>query len=340
MVGIFNYIVDPSQQYRKATLYPMYFKKNQRYILPGMAKNYDYESIVIGSSMTENFIIDQVESILNFNKCIKFCISGGTAYEEFKALDTAFKHKQISKILYGLDIYSFMGTPTRQRHSKKLPIYLYDDNIFNDYKYLLNKDIFINSLKAIINPYRHRNDILYQYNYMWQWQHEFEDKFDQQLVYENWLSTQGSTKKFNKDLWSLDKLTYSFDENFIKLVKSHPETEFIVFYPPYSILTFYDWKKEDILDTAIAFKKYVYEQTKDLKNVKIYDFQIANQVILNLNNYRDYSHYHQKINTWMLEEIVKNHYLVTEQNIDKNAKILKQTVLDYKLPNISKITNE
>jgi hypothetical protein len=42
----------------------------------------------------------------------------------------------------------------------------------------------------------------------------------------------------------------------------------------------------------------------------------------------------------MLEEIVKNHYLVTEQNIDKNAKILKQTVLDYKLPNISKVTNE
>lgn len=331
-IGSFNYIVDPYQQYRKTTLYPMLFKKNQRYINPGLAKTYNYRSIVIGSSMTENFLINKVEEILSFKQVIKFCISGGTAYEEYQTLRTAFKHKNIKQILYGFDIYAFMGNPDRLRHGKSLPYYLYDDNLFNDYQYLLNIDITVASLRALINPHRDKKNLLYNYNYMWQWQHEFNDAFGKEKVLKKYLASQGSNKKFDQKAWSVDNLELSFNKNLLSLIKAHPETEFILFYPPYSILTFYDWRKHGVLDSNIHFKHYVFEHIKALDNVKLYDFQVAEKVIMNLDNYRDYSHYHQDINTWMLEEIKSDNYRVKSNNIDSYGDKLLKLTEDYIVP--------
>ncbi len=331
-VGLFNYIVDPYQQYRKATFYPILFKKNQRYINPGLAKTYDYNSVLVGSSMTENFIISEIENSLQFGKTIKFCISGATSHEEYQTLKTAFRHKKIENVLYGFDIASFIGDPDRLRHGKALPSYLYDESVFNDYQYLLNLDIITASLRAIIKPFLDNENVLYNYNYMWQWQHEFENKFGKERVLNGWHSKQRSNKKFQKELWNLDKLKLSFNKNLLSLIKENPETEFTVFYPPYSILTFYDWNKHGVLESSIVFKRYVFEQIKKYKNVKLYDFQVAKEIILDLDNYKDYEHYHQKINTWMLYEISKNHFRVTEENVDSFGKKLKDMVNKFKIP--------
>jgi len=333
-VGSFNYVVDPYQQYRKASFYPMLFRKNQRYVNPGLAKTYNYNSVLIGSSMSENFIISEIENNLQFGKTIKFCISGATSHEEYQILKTAFKHKNIENVLYSFDIYSFTGNPSRLRHGKILPSYLYDEIIFNDYQYLLNLDVVTASLRAVIKPFLDKKNLLYNYNYMWQWQHEFEDKFGKERVLNGWFANQGSSKKFQKELWRLEKLKLSFDLNLLSLIKDHPETEFILFYPPYSILTFYDWSKNGVLKSSIAFKHYVFEQIKKYDNVKLYDFQVAKEIILDLDNYRDYSHYHQKINTQILKEIKSNNYRVTDENIDNYSEKLLNLVENYKIPEI------
>ena len=66
-VGGVNYIVDPFQQYRVKTFYPIAFT-NERYQNAGLSKNFEYDSLILGTSMTENFILDEVEKKLNFNK--------------------------------------------------------------------------------------------------------------------------------------------------------------------------------------------------------------------------------------------------------------------------------
>jgi hypothetical protein len=59
-IGGVNYIVDPFQQYRVKTFYPIAFT-NQRYQNAGLSKNFEYDSLILGTSMTENFILDEVE---------------------------------------------------------------------------------------------------------------------------------------------------------------------------------------------------------------------------------------------------------------------------------------
>ena len=66
-VGVINFLLDPFQQYRKANFYkPIY--DNERYLNPGLAKTYDYNQVIIGSSMTENFLLSDAKDILEIGR--------------------------------------------------------------------------------------------------------------------------------------------------------------------------------------------------------------------------------------------------------------------------------
>ena len=152
-VIITNFITDPYQHYRKTTIYPAFFGGDQKYLNPGLAKNYIYDAVIIGTSMTENFYVPNANKELNA-KFLKLSISGSTAYEQKLILNQAIKTKQVKKVLWGLDIYSLNGKVEQYRNGKKnFPLYLYDDNIFNDYKYLLNKDTLFEFFKILKKYY-------------------------------------------------------------------------------------------------------------------------------------------------------------------------------------------
>ena len=333
-IGLFNFIIDPFHQYRVKTFYPIsYVSKLERYINPGFAKNYDYDSVILGSSTSENFIISNVTKFLGFKKPIKLCISGTSAYEESLILETALRHKAIKNVLYGLDTFLFWGNPKRVRHGKEtFPFYLYDNNLINDYQYIFSIDTTIKSIQILTSMWLDDfNSVKYNYNKMYSWQ---------DTVPKNHFSIKHITKEWeNRDK---SDLTYqpnntfsfykkSFDFNFLKLIKKYPSTNFIIYFPPYSILEFKYEQESGLFLERLKFKKYIFEVTKKLPNVKIYDFQIAKEITHNLSNYHDLDHYHQKINKWILEQIKANHYLATPKNIDLYLKMLRQQVNSYKV---------
>lgn len=128
--GYYKFYNSPFQQYRKAQFYRPFYD-NERYLNPRLAKTYDYKQVIVGSSMTENFILSDATSSFGFDKPIKFCMSGTTAYEMKSILDSAYRHRKINAVIYGLDFFGYTGKTTRDR---SVPNYLYDDNIFNDYR--------------------------------------------------------------------------------------------------------------------------------------------------------------------------------------------------------------
>lgn len=83
-----NYIIDPYQQYRKSSYYTFSTKK-PRYLNAGLVKNYDYDSLIIGSSMMANFDAKTVENLLGFGKTIKPLTFGGFMSEEVDTIKIA-----------------------------------------------------------------------------------------------------------------------------------------------------------------------------------------------------------------------------------------------------------
>lgn len=320
---LINFTIDPFQIYKKATYHKTIFMKGF-YLNAGLIKNYDFDSVSIGSSMTQNFIINDLKKNLNFKYPIKLPISGGSMIEHYTALDSAIKTKKVKNVLFGIDIVSLKNSENR------LPTYLYDINLLNDYKYLYSIDTL---KRSITYPFLHftlnTNHPRLDYNLMFQWQHNYkESDFSRDKV----------IKRFNKKITYLyntenqdnllNERINNFNKYILTLVEGNPNINFIFFYPPYSIL-FYKTMSENSLNYFLKTKKYINKVLRTKANVKLFDFQTELDVITNLNNYRDLIHYHQNINIWMTENIKNNKYLISSDDV--NYSVFEKYVYDYKL---------
>lgn len=317
LLGIINYIIDPSQQYRKATIYKIWYgggSVNERFINAGFAKNYDYDSIAIGSSMVENFLIKDLQRLMP--NPIKLCMSGGTTYEIKITLNTAFKYQKIKKVLLGLDLYALKGNINRENKNVKFPLYLYDNNPINDMNYLFTLDTFKKSWEVITEVKKGKESLLYDYNHMNEWQYRHNDnEFNKEKVLEIWKKKE---KYLIQEDWKFNKLRKSFDVNILSIVKEHPETKFYIFYPPYSILVYSEWKVQGVFEDVVKIKKYVYDTLVKYPNVELYDFQVAQEITTNLDYYRDSQHYHQKINSWIIDQMIDEKFQVNKNKIGKS----------------------
>ena len=333
-IGGVNYIVDPFQQYRVKTFYPISFT-NQRYQNAGLSKNFEYDSLILGTSMTENFIIDEIEKKLDFNKLIKLSISGGSAKEQSTTLKTAIENNDnLKNVLWGLDIFAFIGDTDMLRFGvNSFPFYLYDNDIINDYKYLFSINTLKESSKAILRPYLKRDEFVYDYNKMYQWQHKVEKEFSIENIIKSW-NYRNNFISHEKNKQTFFYLKNSFDTNFLTTIKNNSQIKFKIFFPPYSILTFKTFEERKQINDVLEFKRYIYNNLLVLNNVEIYDFQSEKNITHNLGNYKDLSHYHQKINTLMIEQIKEKNYLVTKDNIDEHLENLRKQINDYDLNKI------
>jgi len=336
IISTINFIVDPFLQYRTPMLYKVYYNSGrERLINAGIAKNYNYDTVITGSSMTENFHIAQVDKTLNANS-MKFCMQSASAHELNWMLNKIFMSKtkqQVKKIIYGLDFYAYSGEVKRFHYGEaNFPKYLYDTNYLNDVKYIVSLDTLKNSISSFaLSLGKSKDDPLFDKNMAYDWMHNEKDKFGAKNTLKDFHDKKPEAG-FKLENYRFYKFQKSFDENTLPLIKAHKEVEFILFYPPYSILGFKFIEKQGWLNDAMEFKKYVYTQTKDLPNVKIYDFQSDKTITHTLNNYKDVNHYSDKINDLMIESIAKNSHKINEKNIDEKIDTLEHQINNYQVP--------
>lgn len=316
LVVSINFVTDPYQHYRKTTIYPAFFGGNQRYLNPGLAKHYKYNSVIIGTSMTEKFYVPQVNKTFN-SSFLKLSISGSTAYEQNLILNQAIETKQVKKVLWGLDLYSLKGEVEQYRNGKNsFPLYLYDNNILNDYKYLLNKDTLFEFIKIFKKYYIQKNKFYFDINNLFFSKDKHENILKSDII--SLFNKKLVNSHFIKKDFIFKTMRQNFDENVYKIIKENPEIEFDIFLPPYSILAWYDINEQGWINDALQTKLYIYQKLNSLKNAHLYDFQANMDFITNLDNYVDTTHYKSKYNSHILNTIYKKEIsLDIHKNNDK-----------------------
>ena len=93
----------------------------------------------------------------------------------------------------------------------------------------------------------------------------------------------------------------NLDVNICPYIEQNPDTKFVVFFPPYSILFWNDVVVGNHLEATLAQYRYLAERLNAYDNVEVYFFPDREDIILDLNNYADYSHYHPRYNRFMAE---------------------------------------
>ena len=70
---------------------------------------------------------------------------------------------------------------------------------------------------------------------------------------------------------------------------------------------------ENHLEATIEVYRYIANRLNEYENVKLYFFPDREEIICDLNNYADYSHYHPRYNRYMAECFASGECLVAKE---------------------------
>ena len=280
--------VDPFQVYRLATLYmPPIDNTTQVYANAGIARNYDYDSAIVGTSVTENFRPSQMDELLG-GRFIKLCTQSGTAYNHALLMDLAFRTHDIRRIVYGLDVYSFIGATDKT--GSTVPFYLYDDNPFNDVSYWLNRSVLASFLPRCLKAWgQHQDDSIRDSMYCWAGR----DEYGEAALYNASFSAPQSEQPDDR---YVSAAQVNLNLHLIPYIEAHPDTQFDIFFPPYSAAEWATMKSKGSLEAVLTVRGLCYDALSAYPNVTLYDFAAREDWVLHLENYKDTLHYGQWIN--------------------------------------------
>ena len=321
--------VDPFFQYHKPLAWFPYLVDNQVNQNPGLAKHMDYDGILIGSSMTASFNTDWFEELMGI-KTQKLSYNGSYPKDLSNIMQLVFDAKgdQVKAVYMAVDQSTFSADP----EETKFPVtdYLYDDNVFNDVPYLLNKDVL---LDYILRPLADRKDAsdwaeLYK---PW-WTDEYYNKANVLMYYE------AAEEKREEEALAADYFKDAVEENLQKnilpYIEAHPETEFYIFYPPYSILFWNDITREKELEAVIGRLEYMTEGLLNYENVHVFNFLGKEEIICNLNNYADYMHYHKNVCRYITECFATGENELHPENYGQAFDEIRTLAMSYNYPAI------
>jgi len=309
--------VDPFMHYHKpATETYFYTLNNQRSMNDGIVKHFDYDAIIAGTSMAENFKTSEMDELFGTNS-VKVPFSGGSYKEVNDNLIVAFNHNpNLRVVVRCLDMGKFLTLWNSMRTDLgEFPTYLYDDCIFNDSEYVFNRDIICSRVLPMLRQAKEEG---------------FEPgitSFDQ---YSNWMKnlTFGVDTVYKDgapDFSEIGEAVHLTDEqkaviskniekNITSLAKAHPEADFYYFFSPYSACWWYEQVSNGNIYKQIEAEQFIIERILECDNIHLYSFNNRTDITTDLNNYKDNLHYGEWINSLMLKLMHDGECLLTKEN--------------------------
>lgn len=284
-------LADPFFQYHKPIPGLHYVIDNQLSQNAGMIKNFEYDSVIVGSSMTVNFDTDVFKEAMNLNT-LKVSTNAATPKDMEKILSMVQEYNpQVKAVFASLDAYNFAeGVDTT---AYPYPEYLYDRNLFNDVSYLFNKDVI---LSYILKPQIQKTETPLHEAY-WSWVYRTCGK---EAIAQTYTVPQITGVTLPKEEY-LAITEENMRVNILPIIEQMPDTKFVFFFPPYSILYWYNRMAEGCIEAELAQMEKMTELLLAYPNVQVYTFQNEYEYITNYENYFDYSHYSHEKNddmTW------------------------------------------
>ena len=326
ILGGLTIVIDPYFHYHKPMKNLSYSLDNQRYQNDGIVKHFEYDAIITGTSMTENFKTSEFNSIFNVNS-IKVPFSGASYKEINDNLITATKYnKNIKTILRCLDLYQINTSSTSMRYNKEYyPTHLYDNKPHNDVKYIFNKEILVDTFFTIKNTIYKRNPTSFDDYSKWSQNFNFTKKeVDDRYTR---IEKQNSIIEISeKDYFTIKE---NITKNVINLAKENPEIDFYLYFPPYSIYYWDKLNQRGTLSKEIDTIEYATELMLEYSNIHLYSFINEFEVVCDLNNYKDYEHHSDKINSQILHWIKNKKDLLTKDNYKKYFETTRKFYKNY-----------
>lgn len=330
-----NYIVDPFFQYRvKDNSYIL----NPQFSDAGLIKNYDYNAVVLGSSMVQNYNLE----ILKINhpdlSPLKLTL-GGLNLKETKSIDSLIDKNKIHTYIINIDASSFAKDVYKEEN--RFPAYLFREGLIEHIQYLLAYETTVRytPVDIALGVYlkyetpenvpkliRNRTSIdnignfgdLAIYNNAEGVKHEYLYGFAVSSV-----ETENIDARMKNNLDS----TLTFLD-----IKNHPDTEYIFVLPPYSALYWFHTGLNRYYNNYKDFIRTFIRETGKYNNTKVLCFYDLDE-ITDLNNYSDLTHFNPAMSDKIVENMFTTEYILNTDNVEQRFNKLDSLVNIFFLEN-------
>lgn len=313
-------VIDPFFHYHAPLEGLEYPIDNQRYQNDGIVRNFEYDALITGTSMTENFKTSEFDELFGANS-VKVSYSGGTYAELFSNLQQAMEsNPDIQTVLFCIDEWFLFSGRDMILADGEYPTYLYDDSLLNDVEYVLNKEILCSDTLEVLFYTRDGNTTTSFDDYS-----SWVFPYDKDVVLGTYTRpAQAETlSEFTEE--NRSNLTTMLQSTALTLAEAYPDTEFLYYFPPYSILNWDANNRQGTLAQHVEAFRLASELLLEAENIRLFSFYTDYKTITNLDNYRDTVHHSNEINSLLLQRFAAGEYELTKENCQTHW----DEVLDY-----------
>lgn len=301
--------VDPFFHYHGPLKGISYILNNERYQNNGIMRNCEYDALVTGTSMSENFNTSLVDELFGVNS-VKATYAGGYYKEIGDAERQALSYNpDLSVVIRSIDLFFALTDKDYRNPGAADPVFLNDDDPFNDDSYIYNADVLFDYVNAEISRTVRGVPADTFDSYMrFAEERPLGPAYALQMVLENTggeIPDAPGLEKYTDQsgLTSEEKemLLENIRANLTANIAENPDVEFYYFYPPYSIGDwYYNYVVEGKFPAYIETMEIITEELLKYDNVRLFCFFDETDMVTDLDNYSDMQHYSGEISDRIL----------------------------------------
>lgn len=312
------YFVDPCLYYRIPENWdPVLF--SERYQAAGLAKNVPADTVLMGTSLAANYRRSEIAGTFG-TTAVRITIPDGYLSEFDKTMDVLFRSQDPQRVIFGLDANILVRDESGL--TSAMPDYLYNGNPFDDVKYLINKDTLYYSAYVLMANRWDEADTLDE-GFTWDgdvwWNHATAlANYTRPEIVQETVAADAYLRHASDNLDVVEGW-----------ITAHPETEFDIFFPPYSILFWDKTARLGETEAVFAALDLACERLLQYDNVRLYNFLMDPDIVLDLDNYCDYVHHSGAVCTQVLAKMAAGECRMTEENYRDTLAQWRDFVVDY-----------
>ena len=347
LVAGFNYIVDPLQLFRPARFYRAAYPSEERLHNAGLIRSQSFDTIFMGDSIGLHVRGSEVDDHLGTHS-VKLVMSGSSSREQTFVL-TAALAREARKVVWEMDDLIFTGAAEVDNLSY-FPADLYRMNAKGLVGYLLNLEtsreaffLLLRGWKPMSNlrngliragHLRYDNDNANELNVFADALVPSAYNAAKCLAAYKYYAQPGNGQRFGAG-YDYDVMVNNFERDAVGLIQQRPDIQFIIYFPPYSMVQYAamrDLAPPDMLPTFFRFSSYALERLSRFPNVALFDFRDAAEISHDLDRFADAIHHSPTTGLLLLSRIAKGNNRVDPSNSTRSVEHLKAQVDAYKLP--------
>lgn len=317
-VGKWVVRIDPFFHYHKPLIDRYsYDLNNQRSQNDGISKHFDYDALITGTSMTENFKTSELDEIFGTHS-IKVPYSGSTYKEINDNVANAIKHNgKLKYVFRGLDMGKFMDEKNAIRQDLgKYPTYLYDDNVFNDVNYVFNRNVIFDRVYSMTveNDEEDFSPGITSFDDYSNWMGSY--KFGIEAVCPDGVSEVVKGEPIHLTNEERERVLGNTKQNITDVAEKNSQITFYYFFPPYSAVWWKELVTNGTIYKQIEAERIVIEELIKYDNIKLFSFNNLTEITTDINNYKDKLHYGEWVNSLMLKYMHEGKGQLTKDNYE------------------------